>query len=417
MAVVYSGKSGGTIWSISGLAFYGLIGGSVSAIGDVDGDGRGDVLVGANSEAFVVDADGNTLYDLKGSGGFGVTVAGVGDLDGDGVNDFLIAEPDVDVYNSKGGLLSGAGSVVVYSGATGLVIRTDDGHHAFDHLGTALAKLGDLDGDGVDDYLAASGAAIGNQGVVRVISGATGADIREQYGDVGGEMFGASVCGMGDVDRDGVPDYAVGATLAGTAQVGRARICSGSDGSTIYEWYGIGGTNYALGCSVASGDWNGDGVPDLLTGDDYYYDSVSGLYTGSVDVELMCPAWRKSYGTGWPGKNGIPGLACNQDPGVGAPLTLQLDNSLGAATTALLFVGLQDATIQINGSGTLLVDPSFSFVFPVPAGGLTLDSGLPDDPSLYFLDVYLQALELDPFATKGLSFTPGLQLHCGFDLP
>jgi hypothetical protein len=42
---------------------------------------------------------------------------------------------------------------------------------------------------------------------------------------------------------------------------------------------------------------------------------------------------------------------------------------------------------------------------------------VPPDPSLYFLDIYLQAIELDPFASKGLSFTPGLLLHCGYDLP
>jgi hypothetical protein len=131
----------------------------------------------------------------------------------------------------------------------------------------------------------------------------------------------------------------------------------------------------------------------------------------------MCPAWRANYGAGWPGKNGIPALTAQQDPEVGSAIDIDVGNSLGATTVGLLFVGLQSANAPTSKGGTILVVPLFSIVLSLPAAGITLSDTLPDDPALYFLDVYLQALEADSFASKGLSFTPGLQLHCGFDLP
>ena len=50
----------------------------------------------------------------------------------------------------------------------------------------------------------------------------------------------------------------------------------------------------------------------------------------------------------------------------------------------------------------------------LPAGGLTLSGTVPNDPALYGFHLYLQALELDAGASKGFSFTPGLDLLLGF---
>ena len=144
---------------------------------------------------------------------------------------------------------------------------------------------------------------------------------------------------------------------------------------------------------------------------------MSGNYVGAVEVELMCPASWTNYGTGWAGTLGIPSIVAAQKPVIGAPLDVQIGNSLGANTNALLFIGFQAANIQLPGNGTLLVTPLLAPMLPLPPAGLTLSSTLPNDPALAFLDLYLQALELDPLATKGISFTPGLQLRIGFDLP
>jgi hypothetical protein len=416
LVVVYSGSTGALLWETTGTTQDEELGASVAGIGDVDGDGKCDVVVGSNhDEAFVCDAHGGTLFHLTHGASFGYSVAGCGDVDGDGVPDLLVGEP---LANHKVPPLQDCGEVRAYSGATGLLLYAIHGTNASDQLGRTLARLGDLDGDGVGDFIAGSqfsDANGTNSGIVRVVSGASGATIREQTGTFPGDALGSSVGGLGDVDLDGVPDDAVGATGAGVGSTGRLRVCSGADGSTIYELT-AGSANFDLGSAVAGGDWNGDGVGDLVAGDVLEIDA-SGAQVGGVAVVLMCPAWSASYGPGWPGRNGIPTLTAQEKPVVGAPLDVDLSNSLGAATSALLFVGVQPADIQIRNSGTLLVAPLLSVVVPVPASGLTLRGKMPNDPSLWFFDLYLQALELDPYASKGLSFTPGLQLHCGFDLP
>ena len=81
----------------------------------------------------------------------------------------------------------------------------------------------------------------------------------------------------------------------------------------------------------------------------------------------------------------MPNLTALEDPGVGESMSVQLDNSLGANTIAL------------------------------PASGIVLSDTLPDDPALYFFEIFLQAIAVDAFASDGLSFKPGLALHCGFD--
>ncbi|MEW6742880.1 MAG: FG-GAP repeat protein [Planctomycetota bacterium] len=63
--------------------------------------------------------------------------------------------------------------------------------------------------------------------------------------------------------------------------------------------------------------------------------------------------------------------------------------------------------------GTLLVDPSVALPLELPATGLTLSPSIPDDPDLCGLAFFLQALEHDPGASRGVSFTRGLELTVG----
>ncbi|MCB9897449.1 MAG: hypothetical protein H6825_05555 [Planctomycetes bacterium] len=417
--VVYSGHTGAPIWSRFGTTQSGFLGISVAGIGDLDGDGRSDVAIGSTKdEMWVVGSSGQTIHHLTGSPGifFGYAVTGCDDLDGDGVNDFAVSSLFAGV-----GPFTELGAVNAYSGANAAYLHTTFGSQTHDTLGRTLAKLGDVNGDGVGDYVAGSafaGAPGADDGLVAVIDGATGSIIREHRGDTVVEYEGQSVTGLGDVDHDGVPDYASGAVQAGPGHEGRVRVWSGSSGAKIWEWTGVPGSNAQLGASVAGGDWNGDGTGDLVCGDETFSDG--GASPGSLDVYLMCPAWTQNYGAGWPGKNGIPSLTLAQTPVVGAPIDIQIGNSLGADTLAALFIGVETADIPFAFSGTLLVTPpapSFILVFPLPAAGISIGTTLPDAPELFCADLFLQVIEVDAFASVGRSFTPGLQLRCGFDLP
>ena len=101
------------------------------------------------------------------------------------------------------------------------------------------------------------------------------------------------------------------------------------------------------------------------------------------------------------------------NPYVCEPFTVQLGNSPGQTTNGLLFIGFREANVPIAGSGTILVEPSFTLLLSIPPGGLSLTQTLPCDNSVCGLEVYLQALQLDGNAVGGLSFTQGLKAVFG----
>ena len=424
--VVYSGADGSVLWSVDGAATNTYLGFSVASIDDVSGDGRPDLLVGNyNGSVNAYDASGQVIYTLTGqpSSLFGFSLAACADLDGDGVRDFLIGTPG---YNNAAPSLVSCGGVFVYSAKSATLLFQFTGDNAYDSLGRVVSSLGDVDGDGIPDLLAGSWTSQGNgslSGMVRVASGADGSTIRTVYGDAGNDRLGWSVVGLGDMDGDGVADYAASTIDGPYPYLGRVRAYSGATGATLYEWLGTAKpteSNGDLGSALAAGDFNRDGGADLVIGDQSFSmidpQSLQWEQTGCVFLYYGCPASSSNYGAGWPGLNGIPGLAALTKPVPGQSLSIQLDNSLGAATVGLLLVGYAPASIPTSKDGTILVTSALSVVLPIGATGLTLSGSLPDDPNLYFFDLYLQALEVDPFASKGLSFTPGLKLHCGFDL-
>jgi hypothetical protein len=422
---VFSGKDGSVLWTVDGTHNSQFLGSCIVGIDDVDGDQKPEVLIGDwyNSTAYVYGSGGtliNTLYGAVGSR-FGMAATACGDLDGDGTRDLFVGAPNY--YDPAA---AWCGAIYAISAKTGAELYLVKGQ-AYDHLGGPLASVGDLDGDGISDLLIGtpSESSIGiNRGGVIVMSGVDGSTIRTHDGDKDYDLLGLSVAGMGDLDHDGVVDYAAGAPDGGLYQQGLVRVWSGATGSPIYEWQGTttGFTNHNdLGISLAAGDFNADGIADLVLGDWKYmkYDIASSTWKqpGGAFVYLGCPAWNENYGAGWPGKNGIPAISALTQPVPGTDLMIYIDGSPGVATTGLLFVGFSDANIPTGKGGTILVDPLLTVVFPVGSIGTILSGHLPDDPALYFLDLYLQAIEVDAFASKGLSFTPGLHLRLGYDLP
>jgi hypothetical protein len=120
-----------------------------------------------------------------------------------------------------------------------------------------------------------------------------------------------------------------------------------------------------------------------------------------------------NYGAGFPGTHGVPSFTSQQNPSFGTTVTLDLANSYALPTVGALFVGFQRATIHSNWGGDLLVVPAVTFEFTFSYGGDSFTGSIPNDPSLCGLAVDLQAIEADPGAAKGVSFTQGLELVIG----
>ena len=120
-----------------------------------------------------------------------------------------------------------------------------------------------------------------------------------------------------------------------------------------------------------------------------------------------------NYGTGWTGTFGVPSLGVSTPPRFGAAFDLLLGNSAGADTVALLAIGTASASIPTNRGGTILVLPLFWQLVSVPSGGATLPSGALDDPALGGAEAFLQQLQLDAGASRGIAFSEGLDLVVG----
>jgi len=145
-------------------------------------------------------------------------------------------------------------------------------------------------------------------------------------------------------------------------------------------------------------------------------DFVAGDTNGTSDVfvrDLPLAAW-SNYGSGLAGTHGVPALTSSGDPVLGATITVSVDNSRGAPTSALLFLGFQRAQIPTHFGGDLLVVPVLILPITFSYGADTFTGALPSDPAFAGLAVDLQVVEGDPGAPLGVSFTAGLELVLGF---
>jgi hypothetical protein len=207
------------------------------------------------------------IYHLKGNAAgerFGADVAYLPDRDGDGRDELLIGAP------LDGTAFVQAGAVRVLAGANGIVVGTLYGDAAGDRLGRSVAPAGDVDADGVVDFIAGAPSECGfpNVGYARVFSGATLATLFTVHGDTFLDRFGHAVSGAGDQDLDGHADFAVGAQsfCGGFDLNGYVRAYSGATGLMRWEAGGDGKWD-SFGISLdALGDHDQDGIPDLIVG-------------------------------------------------------------------------------------------------------------------------------------------------------
>ncbi|MEO6709717.1 MAG: FG-GAP-like repeat-containing protein [Planctomycetota bacterium] len=264
-ARVYSARTGALLLGLSTLDFS-EDPTEVAAAGDANGDGWMDLLlanpghVARATEGRVwlfSGRDGTILHRWDGDkpeDGFGEFQCGVGDLDGDGAAEILIGASQ-SRWDRRSDTMrtSGPGYARVYSGRTWLPLFTVTGIEPGDALGGSACTLGDIDGDGRPD-LAIGSFWTSKKAGVQIVSGADGRLIRQlevpQPGD-GGEV---TVARLSDRNHDGIDD-------CGLSYRDRAIVVSPKDGRVLYSWQGP--TNRVQWID----DFDRDGLPDFLTRD------------------------------------------------------------------------------------------------------------------------------------------------------
>lgn len=218
-------------------------------------------LAGAQSVLFT--AAGDSANDT-----FGQCVDIVGDVNGDGFADMIVG-----AWRDDPSGKSDAGTVRVISGKTGLALFTIPGDLANDHMGFGSSGAGDANGDGFADICAAADEAdVGgfvNNGSAKIVSGANGATLFFLQGDNGGDLFGWSSAFAGDCNGDGRADSVLGSLqddTTGKSNCGSAAVHSGANGALLWKAFG-GLANDNLGDAVGgAGDVNGDGFDDVIAG-------------------------------------------------------------------------------------------------------------------------------------------------------
>ncbi len=227
---VWSPRRSQVLWTVLG-PHASLFGSRLAGDLDVNGDGRNDLIIASihlnSSDLWVHDNSGALLYRIPArSLGFVVTsVAGVGDLDRDGADDFAVGALDVNDRLARG-------TVAVISGRTGSLIRLTYGPQAGDAIGDPVVGVGDMDRDGVPDY--AAGSFFGQRGIAIVYSGATGNVIHQWTSPA---LIGERLLGGIDADLDGVIDLISGAEnfYNGPNAYGRVQVFSGRDGQVLWD--------------------------------------------------------------------------------------------------------------------------------------------------------------------------------------
>jgi|GEM_PF-966589 len=307
------------IASYLGTQSWERVGYCLSGVGDVNGDGYDDFAIGnfhSNSGSMgELHNAGSTFLILGKSSGFqfnvslnnadarfwgkqaydavGYDIGGKGDINGDGFDDILVGAPagDDNVPDNPGHAYLVFGKSNPDWGSNFILEdnadASFDGEVGFDKAGLSVAIIGDINKDGFDEFIVGapnSDEQYLDRGKAYLFKGKssgwyrhiplTDADI-VFHGDIDQGLAGYSVSGVGDVNGDGIIDFAIGAyhaskvyLLFGKEDFNWAHDFNLSNADVIFSGEGM---NTTAGWKVtAGGDVNGDGYDDFLISDNHY---------------------------------------------------------------------------------------------------------------------------------------------------
>jgi len=311
-------------WTAETNQEWAYFGYSVSDAGDVNGDGYGDVIVGASAydhgegdegRAFVYygsDAGLSATPDWtaeanQAGAAFGGSVSSAGDVNGDGYSDVIVGAIGYDNgENDEGRAFVYYGSAAGLSATPGWTAEVD---LAAAYFGYSVSDAGDVNGDGYDDVIVGAynysngetqeGAAFVYHGSAAGLSLTPAWSVEANRDD---SWLGISVNAGGDVNGDGYDDVIVGALYYdnGEEDEGRAFVFHGSAAglSATPDWTAESNQYYAsFGRSVSgAGDVNGDGFSDVIIGADNYDNGENNegrafVYHGSAAGLSATPVW------------------------------------------------------------------------------------------------------------------------------
>lgn len=280
----FSGATGSVLFSQSGAGPGTDFGVGLAFAGDATGDGRTDVYVGdpdaplaGRGRVYLYSATGSLVRTRDGENDFdwfGQSIANAGDVNADGIEEVIVGAPGF-----PGSTPTATGKAYLLDGRTGAILRTWTGTVAGGGFGQTVSAGADLDRDGVGDLLVGS-VSWQTKGRVTAISGRTGAPLWTRDAEPAGSLFGMALAFLGDFNGDGFGDVAVG-DPGHNGGAGRISVLSGKEGRVIRAWDGAAGAR--LGQSAAGlGDVNRDGLPDTAGGAPGH-DGPAGSDSGRVE--------------------------------------------------------------------------------------------------------------------------------------